>query len=434
MPPEIPEPAPEEKPAREGLISALHGLTIGGKAEIGIFVLALLYTIYIARSLLLPIFLALLLAALLQPLVQKLLRWRIPESIGAAVVVLVFVAALGTTAYELSSPVSEWVEGGPLLLRKAEYKVERLRQSLRKAREKTEQIEQMTDLEGGKEKVVVKGPSLSHRILSQTWVVLGTAAVVFALVYFLLAQGRQTLFRLASGLRGKDTGEMLTAVLVNIQQDIAAYLRTVIVINTAVGVFTGRFHRPARAPEPDPDRGGGGRFELHPLPWPGGHLRHHQRGLPCDLRRLAEDSAASPGLHVLHRARREHHNPHDSREPFDPQPDRDFFGHSVLGVGVGGCGGVPGGADAHRPEDYRSKLPLASAGQPGSARGEEQQGGPRRKRGWGVGRIDSSGGPFPSPDRETVSVKAGDVEISRSGPRPPSKLYFPPFLRTAKLS
>ena len=115
MPPETPTPAPEEKPTtKEGLISALRGLTVGGKAEVGIFVLGVLYTIYVARSLLLPIFLALLLAALLQPLVQKLLRWKIPESIGAAAVVLVFVAVLATTVYELSTPVTEWVEGGPL--------------------------------------------------------------------------------------------------------------------------------------------------------------------------------------------------------------------------------------------------------------------------------------------------------------------------------
>jgi predicted PurR-regulated permease PerM len=232
------------------MISTLRGLTIGEKAEVGIFILGVLYTIYVARSLLLPIFLALLLAALLQPFVQRLLRWKIPESIGAAVVVLVFVAALVTAVYELSAPVTEWVEGGPLLLRKAEYKVEKLKQSLRKAREKTEQIEQMADLEGGKEKVVVKGPSLSHRILSQTWVVLGTAAVVIVLVYFLLAQGRQTLLRLASGLRGIDTGERLTALLVKIQQDIAAYLRTVIVINAAVGVFTGIYTALMGLPSP----------------------------------------------------------------------------------------------------------------------------------------------------------------------------------------
>ncbi len=251
MPPETPTPAPEEKPTtKEGLISALRGLTVGGKAEVGIFILGILYTIYAARSLLLPIFLALLLAALLQPFVQKLHRWKIPESVGAAAVVLVFVAVVATTVYELSAPVTEWVAEAPLLLRKAEYKVEKLKQSLRKAKEKTEQIEQMADLEGGKEKVVVKGPSLSQRILSQTWVVLGTAAVVIVLVYFLLAQGRQTLLRLVSGLQGKDTGERLTALLLKIQQDIAAYLRTVIVINTAVGVFTGIFTALLGLPSP----------------------------------------------------------------------------------------------------------------------------------------------------------------------------------------
>ena len=54
----------------------------------GLFVLALFYTLYFAREFFLPIVLAVLLDFLLSPLIRGLKRARIPEPVGAALVVL----------------------------------------------------------------------------------------------------------------------------------------------------------------------------------------------------------------------------------------------------------------------------------------------------------------------------------------------------------
>ena len=54
----------------------------------GLFVLALLYTIYFARPVLLPLTLGLILDFLFRPAVRGLKRWRIPEPAGAALVIL----------------------------------------------------------------------------------------------------------------------------------------------------------------------------------------------------------------------------------------------------------------------------------------------------------------------------------------------------------
>ena len=51
-----------------------------------ILLLGVFYTLYLARSLVLPILIALLIAALLQPLVDKLHRVKIPDSVSAAIV------------------------------------------------------------------------------------------------------------------------------------------------------------------------------------------------------------------------------------------------------------------------------------------------------------------------------------------------------------
>src|SRR5437773_11029897 len=48
----------------------------------GLFILAVFYTIYFMRSILLPIVLALLLSYLLRPIVRALAQWKFPFPVG----------------------------------------------------------------------------------------------------------------------------------------------------------------------------------------------------------------------------------------------------------------------------------------------------------------------------------------------------------------
>ena len=85
-------PEAEKQPKRtSGSTIFLRSLAVTERTGTGLLILGVLYTIYFARSLLLPVFVALLLAAFLQPLVQKLNCLRIPDIAGAAIVVLFFV-------------------------------------------------------------------------------------------------------------------------------------------------------------------------------------------------------------------------------------------------------------------------------------------------------------------------------------------------------
>jgi hypothetical protein len=61
----------------------------------GLFLLAVFYTIYFVRSLLLPLVLALLLSYLLRPIVRGLAKLKIPPLIGGAVLLISLFAALG---------------------------------------------------------------------------------------------------------------------------------------------------------------------------------------------------------------------------------------------------------------------------------------------------------------------------------------------------
>jgi predicted PurR-regulated permease PerM len=62
----------------------------------GLFILAVFYTIYFMRSILLPIVLALLLSHLLRPIVRGLAKFKIPLPVGAA---FILVGLLALVAY-----------------------------------------------------------------------------------------------------------------------------------------------------------------------------------------------------------------------------------------------------------------------------------------------------------------------------------------------
>src|SRR5438132_3466097 len=74
----------------------------------GLFVLAVFYTIYFMRSILLPIVLALLLSYLLRPIVRRLARLHIALPVGAAFM-LIGLLALGSYGISaLAAPAVEW--------------------------------------------------------------------------------------------------------------------------------------------------------------------------------------------------------------------------------------------------------------------------------------------------------------------------------------
>jgi predicted PurR-regulated permease PerM len=61
----------------------------------GLFILAVFYTIYFMRSILLPIVLALLLSFLFRPIVRALAKLKIPLSVSAAFILIGLLALVG---------------------------------------------------------------------------------------------------------------------------------------------------------------------------------------------------------------------------------------------------------------------------------------------------------------------------------------------------
>ncbi|HYE49026.1 MAG TPA: AI-2E family transporter [Azospirillaceae bacterium] len=201
--------------------------------------LAVMYTLYFAQDILLPVALAFLMSMLLRPLVKQLRRLGVPEMGGAALVVTGLILVMGFGAYKLSAPAMEWVDRAPSLSRELKAKFAELRRPIQQARQATEQLQQMTSVEEKDRTpaVVVKGPSLADRLLTQTQLVVAQSLMVIGLLFFFLAFGRPTLEAVIRSIPRVEGRLHLADIVNTVQINIASYLSTITVINLALGAL-----------------------------------------------------------------------------------------------------------------------------------------------------------------------------------------------------
>ena len=220
----------ESPPAQRWSISQNRALA-------GIFLIGLFYTLYFARDLILPILLALFMAALLFPIVNHLHRLRVPESIGSGVVVLMLVGLLAAGIYQLSSPFADWLDRAPTILSQVRHKLYPLEKTIEGAKETTDQLEEMADLQKGDRKVIIKGPSLAQQVVGRARSFTLTAVIVLLLLFFFMAFGSASIRRLVMDFN--ETGSHPWVVYFGeIRREVGVYLQTLCLINIGLGLTT----------------------------------------------------------------------------------------------------------------------------------------------------------------------------------------------------
>lgn len=208
----------------------------------GLFVLASFYTLYFCRSLLLPLVLALLLSLLLSPAVRFLKRLHVPEPLGAGLVLLTLLGAVGGGVYELSGPAADWVQRAPQSMRAAEVKLRDLKRSVQKLGRATEQVEKIAEVDGAagsrQPEVAVavhSSPTLRERLFSQATDLVTDGVVMLILLFFLLASGDLFLRKLIRVLPRLEDKRRAVEIARQVERDISAYLGTITLINVTLG-------------------------------------------------------------------------------------------------------------------------------------------------------------------------------------------------------
>jgi predicted PurR-regulated permease PerM len=205
----------------------------------GLFVLALGYTLYFTHALLLPIVAAILLTFLLSPAIRGLRRLRLPEPVGALVVLVAFLGMSGAVIYELAGPADDWIRGAPRTLAQVDARLRTLAAPLLRFKRTADYVEQATTLPDATKvpEVTVRAPELSTRLFGTTRILLRGIVETILLLYFLLASGDRLLQKVVNSLPSLADKKKAVAIARETEQAIATYLGTVTLINLAVGLL-----------------------------------------------------------------------------------------------------------------------------------------------------------------------------------------------------
>lgn len=208
----------------------------------GLFLLAIFYTIYFVRSLLLPFVLALLLSYLLRPIVRWLMKLKIPPLIGAALLLLSLAGAVGYGGSFLVTPAAAWVEKAPYSLQQLQQRLASFRKPMAKVAQASGAIENLAAPANPQTKttlVEVKQHPIADQLYLRTPEFVLGALTMLILLYFLLAYDEVFLTKLIKLMPALSDKKRAVAIAHEIESQISRYLFTVTIINLCLGTAVG---------------------------------------------------------------------------------------------------------------------------------------------------------------------------------------------------
>lgn len=221
-----------------------------------IAILAMLYTLKVARDVLLPITLAVIFALLLSPAVTRMQGWRLPRSLAALLILSLSLGAFGGGLYMLSEPALEW-------LGKTPEAVANLQRELNAVDRGSNEVDAASRSFDNLEKALSSQPSnpqITQVVLtepgwrSEAWEsaknfgMYGTLSVI--MLFFLLTAGDALMRRLIHILPSQKDKATVIEVATRAQAQMSRYLTTVTAVNLAVGLVTGCALWAADFPDP----------------------------------------------------------------------------------------------------------------------------------------------------------------------------------------
>lgn len=240
------EPEDELEQARPSLVERLsetldHNPRWRSLAQTGLFLIAFITVLHVARSIAIPLTFALMLYFLLRPAVRHLGRYRIPKPLGSALILLLLMALGALAVRELITPATEWAGRLPQAVRQLERRVQVLRRPVERATELAEKVERVTDVgrAPGTREVTLERPGLLDSAVAAVVELAAELFVTLFAAYFLLLDGDTLLarlFRLVPDVRDRARAG---TVINEVERRMSQYLRTVTVINIGLGVVLG---------------------------------------------------------------------------------------------------------------------------------------------------------------------------------------------------
>tara|TARA_A100001391_G_scaffold142053_1_gene99804 strand:+ start:13081 stop:14244 length:1164 start_codon:yes stop_codon:yes gene_type:complete len=231
------EPAPEPAPGQQlsfaaqelRLISALVFLM-----ALGLF-LALPFVLSIGSVVFLPLVSAVILTIILSPLADKLASWGLPNFLASLLALLAFLGVLAVALTVVLQPAVSLFDDVPAMITQVQKHFAELRTMFSWI---TDLNQQLGGFDGGEEvrEVVVATPSFLEQLAFATPTVLLEVLLTFMMAFFMIEARIRLRRRLL--LDRQQVGASLKAAraMREVQDRVAAYILTVGLINTGVGI------------------------------------------------------------------------------------------------------------------------------------------------------------------------------------------------------
>jgi predicted PurR-regulated permease PerM len=205
----------------------------------GLFVLAVFYTIYFMRSILLPIVLALLLSYLLRPIVRGAGKLKIPYPIGAAISLIGLLALIGYGISTLAAPAVGWLQQAPAGLTQLQHKLMPVKKSVAQLTQATAEIDKLARTTPESKAVEVQRHPISDMLVMHTPEFIASAILSAILLYFLLVYDQTFIAKLVKLLPTLSDKKTAVGIAHDIESQVSRYLFTITAINTCLGLAVG---------------------------------------------------------------------------------------------------------------------------------------------------------------------------------------------------
>jgi predicted PurR-regulated permease PerM len=205
----------------------------------GLFILAVFYTIYFMRSILLPIVLALLLSYLLRPIVRGLARLKIPLAVGAALILIGLLAVVSSGISALATPTVTWLQKAPAGLTELQRKLLPVKRSVAQVTQATSEIEKLATTNAEIKTVEVKRHPIAEMFFMRTPEFIASAVLSLILLYFLLVYDQAFIAKLVKLLPTFSDKKTAVAIAHDIESQVSRYLFTITTINAGLGLAVG---------------------------------------------------------------------------------------------------------------------------------------------------------------------------------------------------
>ncbi len=202
----------------------------GALPVVGLFALALVMAIYLGRAVLMPILFGMILAVVLAPVVEKLSRLRIPEPIGAALVMFAMVGILGMGIELLVLPAWDVLSELPMQVQNLLAELLAWVRSFRLGSWLAPRDGADLTKQAAAQGITMTGAVL---MLAQSFIVSAVSAMLLA--YFLLSSGDLFLTKLVRVLPSVRDKVRAVTVVRTVQREVATYYASVSMINLGLG-------------------------------------------------------------------------------------------------------------------------------------------------------------------------------------------------------